>query len=89
MAIPFRDDGTINEDLVLVIYVVLGNNGLPMFIVALTTWGAETEAATPKLLAALNSFSRQVIQLSLENFVLHYHHSTALESIKKQVRYGV
>lgn len=88
MATPLREDGMINEDLVSVIYVVLGNDGQPMFIVALTTWGAETEAATPQLLTALNSFSKQVIQLSLENFVLQYHHSTALESIKKHVKYG-
>jgi hypothetical protein len=87
VTLPIKD-GKLDEDKIFAIYVVLDENKNPLYVVALTSTGPIIEVATPKILDLLKAYKREVIYYSVLDFVLHFHHSNALDDLKKKIKYN-
>lgn len=88
MTFPIKDD-RLDEDKISVIYVVIDQNNNPLYVVALTSNGPIIEAASPKLLELLKMYKKEIIYYSLLDFVLHFHYTTALDHLKKNIKYSI
>ncbi|WP_127446181.1 hypothetical protein [Comamonas terrigena] len=88
MTLPIKD-GCLDEDKISTIYVVVDENDEPLYVVALTSSGPIIEAASPKFLELLKTYRKEIIYYSLLDFVLYFHHATALEHLKRKIRYSI
>lgn len=88
-SLPRKQDGSLAEDKILIIYVVVDDTDSPIYVVAVTTDGIKTEPATKALLGLLVSYKKEVIYLSLAHFVSYFYHANNIEEIKKQIRYKI
>ena len=73
MSIPRNKNGAIDHQLINKIYIVYDINGVPLFVVAITTSGHKTETATANLINEIKSSNISYEESTIEEHVLYYH----------------
>lgn len=87
MSIPRKADGALDEKAISKIYIVYSSDGSPIFIVAITVHGAQTESATPELVNEIkNNPYIPFAESSLEDYVYYYHTQEQLNEIKRRLK---
>lgn len=87
MSIPRKADGKLDEKAISKIYIVYSPDGSPIFIVAITVHGPQTEPATPELVNEIkNNPDILFEESSEEEYVYYYHTQEQLHEIKKRLK---
>jgi hypothetical protein len=87
MSIPRKKDNTLDETAISKIYIVYDPNGTPIFVVAITIYGPQTETATSSLIAEIQNSSIPYEESSLEDYVYHYHIQEQLQDLRKKMKF--
>ncbi len=87
MSIPRKADGTLDEKAISKLYIVYSTDGSPIFVVAITVHGPETEpAATPLINEIKNNSGIPYEESSLEEYVYYYHIQENLQELRKKMK---
>ena len=88
MAFPIKNN-LLDKDAIFAIYVVLDDSNVPVYVVAVTASGPKIEPASSVILGLLQSYKKEVVYLSMVDFVMHFHHANSLHDIKSRIRYSI
>lgn len=87
MAIPRKQDGSLDEKLISKIYIVYDPDGKAIFVVAITAFEPETEVATTDLVNEVkNTAGIPYEESGLMEYVYYYHTQEHLLEIKKRMK---